>query len=132
MQDYTILVVRKAMFRREDTVRIAATNAIIDLILAEKQSKKDGPFSLQESCSQASCSQQAEIPCGMGIGLFQELSGMLQRCLYQQVVFSLRILLYIKDYITIHLCTLFLVFVSYYSEIFVFRQKLKRLCIMDY
>ncbi|KAM4126898.1 hypothetical protein ACJW30_02G049000 [Castanea mollissima] len=84
LQDYTILVLRKAMFRREDTVRIAATTSIIDLILAEKQSKRDGPFSFQESSSQASSSQQAEIPCGLGEGLFQELSGLLQRCLYQQ------------------------------------------------
>ncbi|GAV64147.1 hypothetical protein CFOL_v3_07665 [Cephalotus follicularis] len=84
LQDYTILVVRKAMFRREDSVRIAATNAIIDLILAEKQSKRDGLFSFQDSSSQASCSQQAEIPCSIGGGLFQELSGLLQRCLYQQ------------------------------------------------
>ncbi|KAF8387882.1 hypothetical protein HHK36_026544 [Tetracentron sinense] len=83
LQDYTILVVRKAMFKREDTVRLAATNAIIDLILVEKQSKRDGPFSFQESSSQASCSQQAET-CGMGEGLFQELSGLLRRCLSQQ------------------------------------------------
>lgn len=85
MQDYTILVVRKAMFRREDAVRFAATNAIIDLILAEKQSKTDGSFSLQDSSSQASCSQQ-EIPRSTGCGLFQELSALLQRCLYQQVL----------------------------------------------
>lgn len=86
MQDYTILVMRKAMFRREETVRIAATTGIIDLILAEKQSKRDGSFSCQESSSQASCSQQAEIPCGLGQGLFEELSGLLERCLYQQVL----------------------------------------------
>lgn len=85
MQDYTILVVRKAMFRREDTIRVAATNAIIDLILAEKQFKKDGAYSFQDSSSQASSSQQAEIPYSVGAGLFQELSGLLQRCLYQQV-----------------------------------------------
>ncbi|KAL3505710.1 hypothetical protein ACH5RR_031092 [Cinchona calisaya] len=84
LQDYTILALRKAMFRREDSVRLAATNSIINLILAEKQSKRDGPFSFQESSSQASCSQQAEIPCTPGPGLFQELSGLLQRCLYQQ------------------------------------------------
>ncbi|KAF5185291.1 Fanconi anemia group i protein-like protein [Thalictrum thalictroides] len=84
LQDYTILVVRKAMFRREDTVRLAATNAIINLILAEKQSIKDGISSLQESSSQASSSQQAEIPCGLRRGLFQELNGLLQRCLSQQ------------------------------------------------
>ncbi|XP_057484822.1 uncharacterized protein LOC130771247 [Actinidia eriantha] len=83
LQDYIILVVRKAMFSREDSVRLAATNAIIDLILAEKQSKTDGPYSFQESSSQASSSQQAEMSCGMGAGLFQELSGLLQRCFYQ-------------------------------------------------
>ncbi|CAL5393296.1 unnamed protein product [Camellia sinensis] len=84
LRDYIILVVRKAMFNREESVRIAATNAIINLILAEKQSKSDGPCSFQESSSQASSSQQAEIPgCGMGADLFQELSGLLQRCLYQ-------------------------------------------------
>ncbi|XP_017975888.1 PREDICTED: Fanconi anemia group I protein homolog isoform X1 [Theobroma cacao] len=84
LQDYTILVVRKAMFRREDTVRVAATNSIIDLILAEKQPKRDGLFSFQDSSSQASCSQQADIPCSMGEGLFQELSALLQRCFHQQ------------------------------------------------
>uniref|UniRef100_A0A2N9H7A5 Fanconi anemia group I protein n=1 Tax=Fagus sylvatica TaxID=28930 RepID=A0A2N9H7A5_FAGSY len=84
LQNYTILVMRKAMFRREETVRIAATTGIIDLILAEKQSKRDGLFSFQESSSQASSSQQGEIPCSLGEGLFQELSGLLRRCLYQQ------------------------------------------------
>ncbi|KAL5701318.1 hypothetical protein ACHQM5_026665 [Ranunculus cassubicifolius] len=84
LQDYTILVVRKALFRREDTVRLAATNAIVNLILAEKQSNKDVISSFQESSSQASCSQQVDIPCGLRRGLFQELSGLLQRCLSQQ------------------------------------------------
>lgn len=85
MQDYTILVVRKAMFRKEDAVRLAATNATISVLLAEKQSTRDGLFSFQDSSSQASCSQKAEIPCGYSGGLFQELSGLLQRCLYLQV-----------------------------------------------
>ncbi|XP_021291605.1 Fanconi anemia group I protein isoform X2 [Herrania umbratica] len=84
LQDYTILVVRKAMFGREDTVRVAATNSIIDLILAEKQHKRDGLFSFQDSSSQASCSQHADIPCSMGEGLFPELSALLQRCFHQQ------------------------------------------------
>ncbi|XP_039020727.1 Fanconi anemia group I protein [Hibiscus syriacus] len=84
LRDYTILAVRKAFFRREDTVRVAATNSIIELILAEKQPKEGGLFSLQDSSSQASCSQQADIPCSMGGDLFQELSALLQRCLYQQ------------------------------------------------
>lgn len=87
MQDYTILVMRKAMFRREDTIRLAATDAVIDLILAEKQSKKDDLLSFQESSSQASSSQQSEKPYNVGGGLFQELSGLLQRCLYQQVLY---------------------------------------------
>ncbi|XP_010259501.1 PREDICTED: Fanconi anemia group I protein homolog [Nelumbo nucifera] len=84
LQDYTILVVRKAMFRREDAVRIAATNAIIGLILVATQTKRDGLDPFQESSSQASCSQQAEISHGMGAGLFQELSGLLRRCLSQE------------------------------------------------
>lgn len=88
MQDYTILVMRKAMFRREDAVRLAATAAVIDLIVAEKQSKRDDPLTFQESSSQASSSQQSEIRYSVGGGLFQELSGLLQRCLYQQVLYS--------------------------------------------
>nr|CAD1833283.1 unnamed protein product [Ananas comosus var. bracteatus] len=82
LQDYIILVVRKAMFKREDTVRIAATNAIVDLIVMECKFKKSGP--LQESSSQASCSQQAEITFKSGRELFQDLSGLLRRCLSQQ------------------------------------------------
>ncbi|XP_009764707.1 uncharacterized protein [Nicotiana sylvestris] len=84
LQDYTILVLRKAMFRREDSIRLAATSSIINLILAEKQSKKNGPFSCQDSSSQASSSQQAEVYRALGSSLFQELNGLLQRCLYQQ------------------------------------------------
>ncbi|KAL8484955.1 hypothetical protein ACS0TY_027311 [Phlomoides rotata] len=84
LQGYTILVLRKAMFRRENSVRLAASSAIFDLILAEKQSKIKGLFSFQESSSQASCSQQAEEPNATRADLFQELSGLLQRCLYQQ------------------------------------------------
>ncbi|KAK2990118.1 hypothetical protein RJ640_014787 [Escallonia rubra] len=86
LQDYTILVVRKAMFKRDDSVLFAATSTIINLILAEKQSKSDGPYSFQESSSQASCSQQAEVPFGIGGSLFKELNGLLQRCLYQQAL----------------------------------------------
>ncbi|KAK9161603.1 hypothetical protein Syun_007944 [Stephania yunnanensis] len=84
LQDYIILVLRKALFRREDTVRLAATNAIINLILVEKVSKKNGINPFQDSSSQASSSQQVELSCGFGAGLFQELSGLLQRCLSQQ------------------------------------------------
>ncbi|GER52172.1 fanconi anemia group I protein [Striga asiatica] len=84
LKDYSILVLRKAMFRRENSVRLAAVRAIFDLILAEKQSKHDGLFSFQESSSQASCSQQTEVPRLARGDLFQELSGLLQRCLYQQ------------------------------------------------
>jgi len=79
-----ILVIRKAMFRREDTILLAATNAIFDLILVDKQSNDSLPF--QDSSSQASCSQQAEAFGCMGGTLYQELIGLLQRCLYQQVL----------------------------------------------
>ncbi|KAM1742336.1 hypothetical protein ACFX12_012349 [Malus domestica] len=84
LQNYTILVMRKAMFRREDAIRLAATGAVIDLILAEKQSKRDDTLLFQESSSQASSSQQSEMRYSVGGCLFQELSGLLQRCLYQQ------------------------------------------------
>ncbi|KAG4129173.1 hypothetical protein ERO13_D09G062000v2 [Gossypium hirsutum] len=102
LRDYAILVVRKAVFRREEAVRVAATNSIIELILAEKQPKGDGLFFLQDSSSQASCSQQADIPCSMGGDLFQELSALLQRCLYQpakvkQVVYQGLVKLVLAD-----------------------------------
>ncbi|VFQ70471.1 unnamed protein product [Cuscuta campestris] len=84
LQDYIILVLRKAMFRREDPVRYAAISSIIDLVLGEKQHQRGDTFSLQESSSQASCSQQAEVLCAAGSGLFLELNGSLQRCFYQQ------------------------------------------------
>lgn len=75
------------MFRHQDTVRVAALNAVINLLLAEQLCNKDGLYSLQDSSSQASCSQQGEMACSMGSGsLFQELSGLMQRCLYQQVL----------------------------------------------
>ncbi|CAE6230013.1 unnamed protein product [Arabidopsis arenosa] len=86
LQDYTILVIRKAMFRREDTVRVAATKVITDLILAEKQAKRDGSFTLQDSSSQASSSQQTEMSCIVRGNLFTELNELLQRCLYQQAL----------------------------------------------
>ncbi|WZZ36654.1 hypothetical protein YC2023_020055 [Brassica napus] len=82
--DYTILVIRKAMFRREDTVRVSATKVIIELILAEKQAKEDSSFTLQDSSSQASSSQHTEVSCTVRGNLFTELNGLLQRCLYQQ------------------------------------------------
>ncbi|KAJ0979783.1 hypothetical protein J5N97_015257 [Dioscorea zingiberensis] len=84
LQDYIILVVRKAMFRKEDAVRLAATSAVIDLILTEKKLKRNSASSVQESSSQASCSQQADIHCETKEGLFQGLSGLLRRCLSQQ------------------------------------------------
>ncbi|CAN4106242.1 unnamed protein product [Withania somnifera] len=84
LQDYTILVLRKAMFRQEDSIRLAATSSIVNMILAEKESTKDGPFSCQDSSSQASSSQQAEVFHALGSSLFQELNGLLQRCLFQQ------------------------------------------------
>lgn len=120
MQDYTILVVRKAMFRREDTIRIAATNVIIDLILAEKQSKRDGPYSYQDSSSQASSSQQANIWCRLRAGLFQELGGLLQRCLCQQVSCYPKVIhLFLK-------AVIFVLRASYYNRITECRQKSER------
>ncbi|KAI7743443.1 hypothetical protein M8C21_011294 [Ambrosia artemisiifolia] len=84
LQDYIILVVRKAMFRQEDQIRLAAAGAIINLIIAERQSKQNKPCFFQESSSQASSSQVHEVPPVTGSDLFKELSGLLQRCLYQQ------------------------------------------------
>ncbi|CAN1281180.1 Fanconi anemia group I protein homolog [Linum perenne] len=82
--DYLILVLRKAIFSREDAVRLAATNAIFSLILAEKQSKREGVVAFQDSSSQASSSQHYDMPSGINGGLFHELSGLLRRCLSQQ------------------------------------------------
>ncbi|CAI0467309.1 unnamed protein product [Linum tenue] len=86
LRDYMILVLRKAIFSREDAVRLAATNAIFRLILVERQSTRDGLFAFQDSSSQASSSQQnGMLPCGINGGaLFHELSGLLRRCLCQQ------------------------------------------------
>lgn len=85
MQYYIILVVRKAMFKREETARVAATDAVINIISMENSSKKNGPKSFEESSSQASCSQQGDITSRVEGCLFQELSGLLRRCLSQQV-----------------------------------------------
>lgn len=82
LKDYVILVVRKAMFKREDMVRIAATNAIIELIIAENKKNEANPF--EDSTSQPSSSQQPETHLEFGRGLFQELSGLLRRCLSHQ------------------------------------------------
>ncbi|WVZ56879.1 hypothetical protein U9M48_007350 [Paspalum notatum var. saurae] len=82
LKDYIILVVRKAMFKREDTVRIAATNAIIELIITESRKNEANPF--EDSSSQPSSSQLPETHPEFGRGLFQELSGLLRRCLSQQ------------------------------------------------
>uniref|UniRef100_A0A0A9GLQ7 FANCI solenoid 4 domain-containing protein n=1 Tax=Arundo donax TaxID=35708 RepID=A0A0A9GLQ7_ARUDO len=72
------------MFKREDMVRIAATNAIVDLIIAESKYRKNEVNSFEDSSSQPSCSQQPEAHIEFGGGLFQELSGLLRRCLSQQ------------------------------------------------
>ncbi|CAL4922562.1 unnamed protein product [Urochloa decumbens] len=82
LKDYIILVVRKAMFKREDMVRIAATNAIVELIIAESRKNEANPF--EDSSSQPSSSQHPETQLEFGRGLFQELSGLLRRCLSQQ------------------------------------------------
>jgi Fanconi anemia group I protein len=72
------------MFGREEAARMAATRAIIDLIISEKQSPSIDSESFPSS-SQASCSQQTKLPGPVGLNLFQELKGLLRRCLSQQV-----------------------------------------------
>ncbi|KAI4996215.1 hypothetical protein ZWY2020_046806 [Hordeum vulgare] len=84
LKDYIILVVRKAMFKREDDVRIAATNAIVELIVTENEYRKNEANPFQDSSNQPSSSQQPEIHRKVGVELFQELSGLLRRCLSQQ------------------------------------------------
>lgn len=84
LKDYIILVIRKAMFKREDAVRIAATNAIVELIIAENKHKRTEANPFQDSSSQPSSSQQPETHLEIGGGLFQELSGLLRRCFMQQ------------------------------------------------
>jgi hypothetical protein len=90
-QDYIILVVRKAMFKREDAIRIAATNAIVELIVTESEYRNNEANPLQDSSSQPSSSQLPEIHQEVGGVLFQELSGLLRRCLSQQVSLALQI-----------------------------------------
>ncbi|TVU47095.1 hypothetical protein EJB05_06676 [Eragrostis curvula] len=84
LKDYIILVVRKAMFKREDTVRIAAINAIVELIITENMHRKNEANPFEDSSSQPSSSQHPEMHLGIGGGLFQELSGVLRRCFSQQ------------------------------------------------
>ncbi|KAL6648185.1 hypothetical protein ACP70R_012409 [Stipagrostis hirtigluma subsp. patula] len=84
LKDYIILVARKAMFKREDTVRIATTNAIVELIITESKYRNNEANPFQDSSSQPSCSQQPETHLELGRSLFQELSGLLRRCLSQQ------------------------------------------------
>ncbi|KAG8097308.1 hypothetical protein GUJ93_ZPchr0013g34681 [Zizania palustris] len=84
LKDYIILVVRKAMFKREDAVRIAATNAIVEVIITESKHRKNEANPFQDSSSQPSSSQQPERHLEIGGCLFQELSGLLRRCLSQQ------------------------------------------------
>ncbi|XP_031486918.1 uncharacterized protein LOC116255283 [Nymphaea colorata] len=86
LKRYMILVVRKAVFRREIEVRVSATSAIVHLILSEQKIGKMDSDSVSEISSQASCSQQAEVNCQMGATLFQELRGPLRRCLSQQAL----------------------------------------------
>lgn len=77
-------------------VRIAATNAIIELIIAE--SRKNEANSFEDSTSQPSSSQQPETHLEFGRGLFQELSGLLRRCLSHQVSLLFIMLYYLLPY----------------------------------
>ncbi|CAM0873122.1 unnamed protein product [Alopecurus aequalis] len=92
LKGYIILVVRKAMFKQVDAVRIAATNAIVELIVTESEYRRNEANPFQDSSSQPSSSQQPEIHREVGGVLFQELSGLLQRCLSQQA--RVKIVLY--------------------------------------
>ncbi|KAI4364453.1 hypothetical protein MLD38_020543 [Melastoma candidum] len=98
--DYVILVVRKAMFTQEDSTRLAAAKTIFHLILAER--KPSGHLAFQDSSSQPGSSQQAEASQGIGMSVFQDLLGLLQRCLHQQarireVIYSGLLKLVISD-----------------------------------
>ncbi|VFQ86778.1 unnamed protein product [Cuscuta campestris] len=84
LQDHTILALQKATFRQESSVHVSAAAAIVELILAEQRSEKSGSASLQKSSSEACSCQKTEVYHITGAGLFQELSGLLQRCLCQQ------------------------------------------------
>ncbi|VFQ86775.1 unnamed protein product [Cuscuta campestris] len=84
LQDHTILALQKGTFRQEASVHVSAAAAIVELILAEKRSEKRGSASLQKSSSEASSCQKTEVYHITGAGLFQELSGLLRRCLCQQ------------------------------------------------
>jgi fanconi anemia group I protein len=72
------------MFKREDTVRVAAANAIVELIITENVYMKNDNSS-EESSNQPSSSQHPETHLEFGGGLFHELSGLLRRCFSQQV-----------------------------------------------
>ncbi|RAL40623.1 hypothetical protein DM860_006693 [Cuscuta australis] len=84
LQDHTILALQKATFRQESSVHVSAAAAIVELILAEQRSEKSGSASLRKSSSEACSCQKTEVYHITGAGLFQELSGLLRRCLCQQ------------------------------------------------
>ncbi|KAK6161092.1 hypothetical protein DH2020_004473 [Rehmannia glutinosa] len=65
-EDYTILVLRKAMFRRENSVRLAAISAIFDLILAEKQSKTDGLFLFKNQAARPAAANKLKYLAQLG------------------------------------------------------------------
>ncbi|KAG0630407.1 hypothetical protein M758_1G176000 [Ceratodon purpureus] len=97
LQDYTILVLRKSMFSREESTRMIAAEGLLDLIIADKQSRvhlnrnSESESWLRMSMSEASSSQSVsqQVPrrglSGRNKNLLQELLGLLRRCLSQQV-----------------------------------------------
>lgn len=99
-QDYTILVLRKSMFSREANTRIIAVEGLLDLIIADKQTRvhsnnnSESESWLRMSMSEPSSSQSGsqQVPrrgmSGRNKNLLQELLGILRRCLSQQVSWS--------------------------------------------
>ena len=86
LQGYAVLVLRKAMFGREVLSRIASLHGLFNLLVAERalRTPKDCDSFLNFS-SEASCSQHEPVYSRKGVDLFQEMKGLLCRCLLQQV-----------------------------------------------
>ncbi|KAG6544322.1 hypothetical protein Mapa_014156 [Marchantia paleacea] len=93
LQDYTILVLRKAMFGREESARMTAVQGLLELIIAEKQARMydSDAVNYRNRYSEASCSQSSSqlerirLSGKTNVNLLQDLLGLLRRCLSQQV-----------------------------------------------
>ncbi|KAL2612804.1 hypothetical protein R1flu_024496 [Riccia fluitans] len=93
LQDYTILVLRKAMFGREESARMTAVQGLLELVISEKKARVyDSDASIHRNrFSEASCSQSSSqvdrirLSNRINTNLLQDLLGLLRRCLSQQV-----------------------------------------------